>query len=81
MRLYTGFLTTALLFEGIACQDEYYYQYEEPLQMAAGGAGIPDDAMDSAYVDFGPDNRKRGDSEEEKGGKNGFVQAGITIRV
>ena len=69
MRLYTGFLTTALLFEGISCQDEYYYQYEEPLQMAAGGMGVSDDAMDNAWVDFGPDNRKRGDSEEEKGGR------------
>ena len=69
MRLYTGFLTTALLFEGISCQDDYYYQYEEPLQMAAGGIGVSEDAMDNAWVDFGPDNRKRGDSEEEKGGR------------
>lgn len=37
--------------------------------MAAGGMGVSDDAMDNAWVDFGPDNRKRGDSEEEKGGR------------
>ena len=31
--------------------------------------GVSEDAMDNAWVDFGPDNRKRGDSEEEKGGR------------
>ena len=37
--------------------------------MAAGGMDVSEKAMDNAWVDFGPDNRKRGDSEEEKGGK------------
>ena len=68
MRLYTGFLTTALIanIDGILCQDDYYYQYEEPLSMAAE-TSVADGAMDGAWVDFGPDNRKRG-NEEEKGG-------------